>query len=122
MITEYGTEDAAVYPLLERSYRLQASAQEERLLVIAALEALATDDSVRLLSAFLTDIAVRQERADLHGGAMTRAEQDLLRAIIPALGNTRQPSARIHLQTVLNQDFWSSGVIILARNALANIP
>jgi len=117
MITEYGTEDAEAYALLRRSYNPQGAAiQEERLLVIAALEALASDESVRLLGEFLADLGVRNER-----GTITPADQTLVRAIIPALGNTRRPSARVHLNRIL-QDEWSSGIIILARNALANIP
>ncbi|MCL1815287.1 MAG: HEAT repeat domain-containing protein [Treponema sp.] len=115
MIRRYGTEDANVYPLMERSYR-EGSDEDEQIAVIQALSALATDDSARLLSVFLNDINTRQAR-----GTLTREDERLVRVIIPALGNTGRPLARNALRRVLQED-WTSTVQKLAQDALKKIP
>ena len=115
MIRRYGTEDANVYPLLERSYR-EAADTEEQIATIAALSALASDDSARILSAFLMDINVRLNR-----GTLTAEDERLVRVIIPALGNTGRPGARNALRATLQAD-WTSTVLRLAQDALKQIP
>ncbi|MDR2181780.1 MAG: hypothetical protein LBN92_03775 [Treponema sp.] len=115
MIRRYGTDDANVYPLLERCYR-EGVDEQEQIYAIAALSALATDDSARRLSAFLIDINTRLAR-----GTLTPEDERLVRVIIPALGNTGRPLARNALRSVLQAD-WTGAVQRLAQDALKKIP
>jgi HEAT repeat protein len=114
MIRRYKTTDAAVYPLLERSYR-EGVDEEEKLGTIAALSALASEDSVRLLGTFLTAINTK-----LQDGSLTQGDERLIRALIPALGNTGRPDAAPPLRTVLTVD-WTNRVKIIAREALQKL-
>jgi hypothetical protein len=115
MIRRYGTEDTNVYPLLERCYR-EGADQEEQISAIAALSALATDDSARRLSSFIYDINVRLAR-----GTLTQEDERMIRVIIPALGNTGKSIARNALRSVLQAD-WTGAVQRLAQDALKKIP
>jgi len=114
MIRRYGTDDANVYPLLERCYK-QGSDEEEQIAAIAALSALATDDSVRVLGGFLYDINTHLDR-----GTLKQEHERLIRVIIPALGNTGRPSARAPLRTILQKD-WTGAVQRLAQDALKKV-
>jgi HEAT repeat protein len=114
MIRRYGTEDTNVYPLLERCYR-EGADEEEQIAALAALSALATDDSARQLSAFLADINEKLRR-----GTLTREDERMVRVIIPALGNTGRPLARTALRSVLNLN-WTGAVQRLAQDALKKI-
>jgi hypothetical protein len=115
MIRRYGTEDANVYPLLERSYR-EAADTEEQITVVATLGALASDDSARILSGFLTDINNRLAR-----GTLNQEDERMVRVIIPALGDTGRPAARQVLRATLQAD-WTGTVPRLAQEALRKIP
>jgi hypothetical protein len=114
MIRRYGTEDTNVYPLLERCYK-EGADEEEQIAALAALSALATDDSARRLSSFLADMNERLRR-----GTLTREDERMVRVIIPALGNTGRPLARVALRSVLNLD-WTGAVQRLAQDALKKI-
>jgi hypothetical protein len=114
MIRRYGTEDAAVYPLLERSFK-EGADEEEKLGAVAALAALGTDDSARLLSSFLMNYNLR-----LQSGLINQADERLVRAVIPALGATGRPIARPALNSVLAMD-WTGAVKNLATQALRSI-
>ncbi|MDR2073069.1 MAG: hypothetical protein LBP60_06530 [Spirochaetaceae bacterium] len=114
MIRRYGTEDTNVYPLLERCYR-EGVDEEEQIAAIAALSALATDDSARRLSSFLYDMNTRLGR-----GTLTKEDERMIRVIIPALGNTGRPLARNALRSVLQAD-WTGAVQRLAQDALKKI-
>jgi hypothetical protein len=115
MIRRYGTEDAAVYPLLERTYR-EAVDEQEKITVAAALAALQTDDSARVLSIFLNDINNRRAR-----GTLVQEDERLVRVVIPALGATGRPLARTALRRVLQED-WTGAVQRLAQDALKQLP
>ncbi|MDR0600051.1 MAG: hypothetical protein LBG84_08230 [Treponema sp.] len=115
MIRRYGTEDANVYPALSRCYK-EGIDPEEQIGAIKALEKLATDDSVRILSGFLNDINVR-----LASGALTREDERLVREIIPSLGATGRPSAKEALRTV-TQYGWTSAVLKLAQDNMKKLP
>jgi hypothetical protein len=113
MIGRYGTEDASVYPLLERTYK--EGEEDEKFPVVDTLAALATENAAQLLSSFLRAIMVKMD-----DGLMTRTDERLARAIIPALGNTRQPSAGAVLRSVRESN-WTSTVKRLAAEALRKI-
>jgi hypothetical protein len=114
MIRRYGTEDASVYPMLERSYK-EGIDEEEQLGAIATLAALATDDSARLLSSFLMTMNTK-----LQSGMLVQKDERLVRAIIPALGATGRPIGRPALQSVQAMD-WTNAVKNLAAQALRGI-
>jgi HEAT repeat protein len=114
MIRRYKTGDAAVYPLLERSYK-EGVDEEEKLGTISALSALASEDSAKLLGAFLTEINTK-----LRDNSLTPGDERLIRAIIPAIGSTGRPEAAPPLRTVLTLD-WTNRVKILAREALQKL-
>jgi HEAT repeat protein len=119
MINRYGTEDEAVYPLLERSYKQFAERndgdRDEALNAIVTLGTLGTDESARRLSAFLTTINQK-----LQSGTHTRKDEDLVREIIPSLGRTGRPIARPVLNSVTALN-WTEAVKNLAREALKDI-
>jgi hypothetical protein len=115
MIRRYGTADAAVYPLLDRSYR-DGLDEEERFGAVTALASLATDESVRLLASYLTVINM-----ELQDGSLTQAGERMVRILIPALGATRHTGALTVLRSVQAKG-WTHAVKALATDALRNIP
>jgi hypothetical protein len=116
MIRRYGTTDAAVYPLLERSYK-EGLDEKEKLDSLQCLGALATDDAARLLNSSLTILIGR-----LQSGAITRSENDLVRAVISAIGAAGKASSRAPLRTLIALDAATNAVKQLANDALAKLP
>jgi hypothetical protein len=111
MIRRYGTEDPAVYRLLERSYK-EGVDNYEKEGAVHALSALATDDSARLLGSF-----VMLMNDKLQAGTLTRADDAMLKIIIPDLGATKRSAGAPALRSVLSLD-WTNAVKNLAREAL----
>ena len=117
MIRRYRTQDEAVYPQLNRSYLNGAT--DERLAVLYALEALASEESVRLLSDYLNTIHQRRT-----SNTLTPVDEQLVRVIIPALGNTgstNRSAARPILTLVQHSPEWTNMVRNLARDSLERI-
>ena len=115
MIKRYGTDDEAVYPLLERCYTNGIDV-EERLEAISTISTLATDESARRLSKFLMEINQK-----LQSGTLTQTDEQMIRAIIPALGATKRPIGRPALNSVTALN-WTPQVKSLAQQALSQIP
>jgi hypothetical protein len=114
MINRYRTEDAAVYPLLERSYRYGTDTQE-KLDAVAALASLATDDAVRRLSNFIMIINGR-----LQAKVINADDQQMIRALISAVGNSGNSQGRLALQTVTALN-WTNPIKALAHEALEKL-
>jgi hypothetical protein len=114
MLSRYGTQDSAVYPALERCYTSGLDINE-KLDAIKTLTDLATDDSAQLLNKFLIELNAKNR-----AGTVKREEQDLVRAIIPALGTVKKPVSIPALNMVRNSG-WATAVITLADNALKQI-
>lgn len=114
MINKYKTEDTQIYPLLERSYK-EGSDEEEKLGAIAALAALSSDESVRLLSSF---VEVINEK--LRDGSLRQRDERMIRALIPALGQTGSSEAAPALRSVQGVD-WPHAVKRLAADELKKI-
>ena len=117
MIQRYGTTDEAVYPPLDRSYR--DGDMDEKLAAIQTLSALATVDSARLLSGYLNTIHIRRVTHIL-----TANDEQLVRVIIPALGNVGSvggEQSRPILTQVQQSSEWTNSVRNLAADALARI-
>jgi hypothetical protein len=116
MIRRYKTTDPAVYPLLERSYK-EGLDEKEKLDSIQCLGALATEDSAKLLNTSLMVIIGK-----LQSGAITRSENDLIRAIIGAIGSVGDPSGRAPLRALISLDSVTNAVKQLANDVLAKLP
>ncbi|AEJ20671.1 hypothetical protein [Gracilinema caldarium] len=114
MLRRYQITDAIVLPLLERSYK-EGIDTEEKLGSIAALAAMGTDDAARLLSNFLLALNAKRKANNI-----TQEDEQLVRAIIPALGSMGKAVARPALQAVEYQD-WTNYVKTLAQDALKQI-
>ncbi|MDR0562213.1 MAG: hypothetical protein LBG73_05940 [Spirochaetaceae bacterium] len=118
MITRYGIDGAEddekeqAYKLLERSYRYGAD-EEEQIGVIHALggEKLATEESAKLLSVFISIMNNKLER-----GALDQRDERYMRTLIPSLGATSQAAGKPVLNQVLALG-WSAGIHQLAQKA-----
>jgi hypothetical protein len=116
MIRRYGTTDPTVYPLLERSYK-EGLDDKEKLDSIQCLGVLATDDSAKLLNSSLMVLIGK-----LQSGSITRAENDMIRAIINAIGVAGRASSRAPLRSLIALDAATNAVKQLANDALAKLP
>ena len=114
MINRYKTDDETIYPLLERCYT-QGVDTQEKLSAIAAFASLGTEESAKRLSRFLMDLNAKR----LAGNIRPEDEQ-MVRAIIPALGQTGQSIGRPALSAVGASD-WTPAVVTLANNALRQL-
>jgi HEAT repeat protein len=117
MISQHGVADSdtVVYQLLDRSYK-EGYDEEEKTGAVRTLSALSSTESIRLLSSYLIAMNVK-----LQSNTLTQADERMVREIIPALGATRKPNARLALHTVTSHN-WTSAVKRLAEEALRNIP
>ncbi|MDR0710329.1 MAG: hypothetical protein LBF77_09715 [Spirochaetaceae bacterium] len=117
MIGLYGVldDDAGVYQLLDRSYK-EGYDEDEKIGALKTLSAVSSAESVRLLSAYLTAMNTK-----LQDNTLNQADERMVRQIIPALGATRKPNARLALRTVTAVN-WTSAIKRLAEDALRNIP
>ena len=116
MIRRYGPRDSAVYPLLERSYK-EGLDDKEKLDSIQALGTLASEDSAKLLNSFLMILVSKMQ-----SGALSRTDNDLIRAIIPAMGSAGSASSRAPLRALIAMDAATNAVKNLANDALAKLP
>jgi hypothetical protein len=114
MINRYKTENTLVYPLLERSYT-EGNDEEEKFGAVTALASLASEESVRLLSSF-----VRVINEKLRDGSLRQRDERMIRALIPALGQTGRPEAASALRSVQNVD-WPVAVKRLAAAEIEKI-
>ena len=114
MINRYKTDDESIYPLLERSYT-RGFDTDEKLMAVAALASQGTDESARRLSAFLMDLNNKRQ-----SGNIRQEDEQMVRAVIPALGQTGRPIARPALNAVISLD-WTPAVKTLAQNAISQI-
>jgi hypothetical protein len=111
MINRYKTSDESIYPLLERSYT-QGIDIDEKFAAIAALASQGTDESARRLSKFLMDLNAKRQVNNIR-----QEDEQMVRAIIPALGQTGRPIGRPALNAVLSLN-WVPAVKQLAENAI----
>ena len=117
MLRRYGTEDNSVYPLLDRSFN--NGDMDEKLVTLHVLNTLPTPDSARLLSGYLRNI--HQRRLN---NTLTSQDEQLVRVIIPALGNVGsmdRAASRPILLLIRNAPNWQSTIQRLATDALDRI-
>jgi hypothetical protein len=114
MINRYKADDEAIYQLLERSYT-NGNDMQEKLAAVAALASQRTDESARRLSKFLMDLNSKRQ-----SGNIRPEDEQLVRAVIPALGQAGRPIGRPALNAVAGAG-WTNAVITLADNAVKQI-
>jgi predicted negative regulator of RcsB-dependent stress response len=114
MINRYKSEDEAIYPLLERSYT-QGVDTQEKLSAIAALASQGTEESAKRLSSYLMDLNAKRV-----SGNIRQEEEQMVRAIIPAIGQTGRSIGRPALSAVSASN-WTPAVVALANNALKQL-
>jgi len=114
MINRYKTSDESIYPLLERCYT-QGFDTEEKLSAIAALASQGTEESAKRLSKYLMDLNSKRQ-----SGNIRQEDEQMVRAIIPALGQAGRPSGKTALNAVIALD-WTPAVKTLAENAIKQI-
>jgi len=114
MIRRYKSDDPTIYLLLRRSYTIRDADTQEKMAAINAIAAQKTDEAAEMLSEFLTTLNGRYS-------TLNQEETQIIRVLIPALGNTGRPSARIALTQVTKLDY-TSGIKTLANKALEQIP
>ncbi|GAB1481920.1 hypothetical protein MASR2M78_07350 [Treponema sp.] len=115
MFIRYRSDDPAVIPLLERSYK-DGIDMEEKLGAVTALSVNGSDEAARSLSSFL--VALNGKRKD---NVINQEDERMVRALIPALGATGKAIARPALRTVDILD-WTNAVKVLAIEALKKLP
>jgi hypothetical protein len=123
MIRRYGAPDEPmIYTLLGRSYDEGIDTQE-KLDAIDALTALATENAAQTLVSRLEAINQKLNDSGRQGGGLTRQEEQLIRALIPALGTTKTTGnqARLTLQAIADNSQGTSAVRKLAAKALKDL-
>jgi len=114
MINRYKTTDETVYPLLEKSYS-NGNDRQEILDAIATLASLGTDDSAKLLSKFLMELNEKRRNDNIK-----QEEEQLVRAIIPAIGQAGRALSRQSLISV-GAAGWPPAVKKLADDAMKKL-
>jgi len=114
MLRKYRSDDPTIYMLMRRSYTNRDSDIQERMAAINAIAAQRTDEAADLLSEFLTTLNGRSS-------SLSQDETQIIRVLIPALGNTGRPSARTALNTVAMSEY-TPAIKSLATQAMAKIP
>ncbi|MDR2718240.1 MAG: hypothetical protein LBB89_09280 [Treponema sp.] len=114
MINRYKTDDESVYPMLERSYSYGYDS-DEKFKAIAALASLGTDNSAQLLSKFLMELNNKRVNDNIR-----QEEEQMVRAIIPALGQTGRILGRPALISV-GASGWTPAVRKLADDAMKKL-
>jgi hypothetical protein len=116
MIRRYGTPgDTTVYSNLGRSYR-EGIDTNEKLDAIQALAVIGTNEAALLLNSFILTIHQRRER-----NSFTPEDDQLIQALIIALGVTKQSIGKPSLVRVQQSPAWSSKVRNLARANVENL-
>jgi len=111
MIRKYKSNDPAIYLLMRRSYTIRDADTSEKIAAINAIAAQKTDEAAEMLSEFL--IALKPP--------LTQDQDQIIRALIPALGRTERPSARLALTQVTKQDY-TPAIKKQATDAINQIP
>jgi hypothetical protein len=116
MIRRYGMgDDNTVYTNLGRCYR-EGIDINEKLDAVQALSAIATNQAAFLLNSFI--IALHQRR---QSNSLTREDDQLIRALIVALGATKRSVGKPSLTMVQQSPAWASAIRGLATVALEGL-
>jgi HEAT repeat protein len=114
MINRYKTDDESIYPLLERCYTSGYDSQE-KLYAVAALASQGTEESAQRLSKFLMELNTKRLDNNIR-----QEDEQMVRAIIPAIGQTGRSTGRPALIAV-GASNWTPAVRALADNAIKQL-
>ncbi|MDR1867701.1 MAG: hypothetical protein LBQ77_05500 [Treponema sp.] len=117
MISEYGTSDERVYPLLNRSY-IYGADEDEQIKVIQALKKLGSSGDERAAAQLASYLTYSGQQFDR--GAFTKEDERLVRATIYALRDVRHGVTKQAIQSALNLN-WSPSVREILKSALEAI-
>jgi hypothetical protein len=117
MIRRYGLgdDDNVVYTNLGRSYR-EGIDINEKLDAVQALSSIASNQAAFLLNSFI--LAIHQRR---QSNALTREDDQLIRALITALGATKRSIGKPSLTMVQQSPAWTNTIRRLAGDALDDL-
>jgi hypothetical protein len=116
MIRRYGTQDDnTVYTNLGRSYR-EGIDINEKLDAIQALSTIGTNQAAFLLNSFI--LAIHQRR---QSNAFTREDDQLVQALIIALGATKRSVGKTSLTMIQQSPAWNTKVRSLAAVTLESL-
>ena len=113
MINRYKTDDQAVYRLLERSGN--EGSLDEKFAAIAALASQGTEEGAKRLANILDSLNKKRLRNNI-----TQEDEQLVRAVIPALGQVGLDQGKEALAAVRTSN-WAPAVQTLADEALKQI-
>ena len=113
MIQRYKSDDESIYPLLDRSYTQGEG--DEKLSAIRALASQGTDEAAQRLSNYLMELNAKRM-----SGNIRPEDEQMVRAIIPAIGQTGRAAGRPALNAV-GASNWTPAVVALANNALKQL-
>ncbi|MDR0557433.1 MAG: hypothetical protein LBG43_06155 [Treponema sp.] len=109
-----GEEEASILNYLNWSYRYPFD-DEEQLTAVSALSKLASDEAVRYLGAYTTEINGKKAR-----NSLTVQDERRIRALIAGLGGTHNQTAKPYLQILLAAN-WTNQIQKIAQEALNNL-
>ncbi|MDR1635908.1 MAG: hypothetical protein LBR93_01090 [Treponema sp.] len=116
MIRRYGIgEDSTVYGNLARCYG-EGIDINEKLNAIEALSAIATNQAAALLNSFILTVHQRRQ-----SDSLTREDEQLIRALIPGLGATKQSVGKTSLTQVQRSLHWTPTIRSRATVALEDM-
>jgi hypothetical protein len=114
MLRKYGSTEPAIYEQLANSFN-RGIDLEEKLAAVNTLATLATPDAAAQLNNFLIALNAKQS-----SGTATNQDNELVRAVIPAIGVVAHTSSRPLLASVERSN-WPQAVVTLARDAASKI-
>jgi hypothetical protein len=116
MLRRYGPgDDNSVYNNLARCYR-QGMDFNEKLDAVNALSSIGTNQAAFLLNSFI--IAIHQRR---QSNALNREDDQMIRALIAALGATKRSVGQQSLTMVQQSPAWTDPIRNLAADALKEL-
>jgi hypothetical protein len=110
MINRYRSDDKAIYRLLERS--CSEGSLDEKFAAIATLTSQGTEEASKRLANILTNLNTKRLRNNI-----TPEDEQVVRAVIPALGQLGHSPGRSPLSNVSASN-WPPAVVKLADDAL----
>jgi hypothetical protein len=113
MINRYKSDNQAIYRLLERSS--SQGSLDEKFAAIATLASQGTEEAAKRLSNILVDLNNKRLRNNI-----IQEDEQVVRAVIPALGQLGHPQGRSSLSAVSASN-WPPAVVRLADDALEQL-
>jgi hypothetical protein len=115
MLRRYGTDDASVYPNINLSFTRNYDI-DEKLAAVNTLAALKSENAVGLLIGYLREVHTKRLRNNWN-----TTDEQIIRALIPALGATRNRKAQPLLVEIAHTSVYTTAINNLAAAALKDV-